>query len=78
MLFLLLALSQEIVPDWDINYTKTISTSLKANWCGRQIYACKIVCYTQEAPEPKVNTCNDDVLAYKCICGDGIEPKLYL
>eukprot|EP00834_Sanchytrium_tribonematis_P001297 NODE_30_length_37342_cov_0.449507.p24 type:complete len:166 gc:universal NODE_30_length_37342_cov_0.449507:37292-36795(-) len=68
----------ETVADWDVNYTKSIDVSLKASWCGRQVYACKMVCYSSDTPEPITNSCDADTLNYKCICGDKIEPKLLM
>lgn len=75
---LVLASSAQTPPDWDVNYTKTIDDSTKASWCGRNIYSCKIVCYTQDAPEPKKNTCDTSTLDYDCLCGDGAGVDLSL
>ena len=63
-------------PGWDVNYTKQLQTSTKASWCGQQITSCVTVCYTSAMPTPLTNTCDSDVLAYNCICGDGVVPKL--
>eukprot|EP00835_Amoeboradix_gromovi_P003446 NODE_227_length_13866_cov_0.400305.p7 type:complete len:160 gc:universal NODE_227_length_13866_cov_0.400305:12571-13050(+) len=75
-MFLCLILVFGDVLDWDVNFTKTIDSSTKSSWCARQVYSCKTVCYTSDAPEPKQNTCDSDTLNYKCVCGDGDEPKL--
>ena len=68
--------SQVDYPGWDINYTKSISSSLKASYCAQQITTCVIVCYTSDQPNPLTNTCESDVMAYNCICGDTVVPKL--
>jgi len=54
-----------------------IPIATRNTWCSSQINECPLIClqYPNAQGVPESNTCNATLLAYSCVCSNGLQPN---